>query len=181
MVRSLGVDFQLRYEENGYTMTHSWRELNAPELLSVFAQITGGYIMKGRDTRALQWFIDQRALAPTQMLAGMIEFKAMPDTKDIPQFLGAWPHWLEEDRTEAEVTVALYLTNSDHHPPAYWRWRDLADWDIEDALVLSNFKIAKTELEQWLNDVLDKPASLRVGGGAAGRNQQRRTSNADSG
>ena len=138
---------------------NSYRELNAPELLTWFVKITGGYIIKGRDTRAIQYFMDNRALVPCQMLAGMIEFAEMPDTKDIYTFMRREDTWLEENVVAAEATVVKYLTKQEH-PPCYWRYMDLLEWDVDDALVESNFRAAKLELEQYLGDVLSKPASL---------------------
>lgn len=161
-------------------MTHNYRQLSAPELLTWFVKITDGYIMKGRDTRALAYCMDNRNLSPTQMLAGMIEFSQMPDTKDIPTFLRVYDSWLEENVITAEATVVKYLTGQDL-PPCYWRYMDLLDWDVGDALVESEFHVAKLEVERYLSDALDAPATIGSRGRAAQRSQQPRTPYANPG
>lgn len=158
-------------------MTHTYRQLGAPELLTWFAKITGGYIIKGRDTRALAYYMDNHNLRPTQVLLAMYDFAEMPTTKDIPSFLRSVAIGEMElhDVMECEIWLAEKIARQPI-PACAATYLDLLEPDFPDTVQEQAWQEAKIETENWLHDVLDAPASIGSRSRAAQRGEFTRPS-----
>src|SRR3990167_4107543 len=140
--------------------TSSYRELTAPELVTWFARLTGGYISKGRDAHLLSQYMKTHVVAPTQVLLGIFEFRKGTHTKDISTFLrGDWP--LGDDLLMDEAELVLHLTQQPS-PRFYITYCDLVDLDIPDATFEATFREAKEKLQAWVDEALSKPARGRA-------------------
>jgi len=142
--------------------TSSYRELTAPELVTWFARLTGGYISKGRDAHLLSQYMKTHVVAPTQVLLGIFEFRKGDYTKDIPTFLrGDWP--LGDDLLMDEAELVLHLT-SQPPPHFYIIYCDLIDLDMLDADFEKAFQDAQRQLQAWVDEALNKSPSRYKGG-----------------
>ena len=135
--------------------SNSYRSLNALELVSWFLRLTGGYINKGRDAHMLSLYMKEHGVEPTQILLGIFEFRKSSDTQDIPTFLrNDWP--LGNDLLQDEAELVLHLT-AQPAPSFYIIYADLIDLDMLDASFENAFQKAKQELQEWVDEHLDKP------------------------
>ena len=147
------------------TQTHTYREQTAPELVSWFARLVGGHIIKGRDDRLISQYMLNNNVTPTQMLLGMFEFRNSTDTQDIPTFLrGDWPEGDDALYDEAELVLHLSGQPTPHFMIIY---ADLIDLDMADAGFEKSFQDAKAQLQQWVDDYLNRPPKRE--GRASGR------------
>lgn len=156
---------------------HDYRHLTALELLSFFVKITGGYIHKGRDARMLSYFMDAHNLGPTQILVAMYDFKLNSATKDIPTFLRHVD--AETDLLEEEAELVLYLTGSTDEPRFLLEYLDLRDTGAADAVMEQRFEQARAQLKEFVDDALERPATLGSRVRAAGQRNQYRASDED--
>lgn len=123
------------------------RALNAPELVKKFRSIIGGYVNIGRDSKLMKEFLERAT--PAQILLGIYQYK---DSKTItvPMFLRYHEDWLILDETEADIELAVCV--SETLPPAYLIWQDFRN--EQSAYAVGQSEQALKELLVWVDKVL---------------------------
>lgn len=131
-----------------------YRQLNAPELVVLWAKIVQGYTNKGRDAHALRSLMDEKDVVPPQVVLGFCTWTALNGPRDVPSFVKGLRRWLVEDplEAEAELCIALGLQNV---RPYLLLYLDARDAGVPDARIEAAYARAKTELEAKLGPTLD--------------------------
>lgn len=137
-------------------MANSYKELNAPELVSQWRRIVNGDVMNGRDAHMLRKAMDENGWSPCQILLGFYTM-AGRTTISIPIFLRHYDQWLVEEDFEAQINLAVQIAG--YKPQHFWTYYDLLDTGIESATLRQKFNDAKWELQQWADRILEQPAS----------------------
>jgi len=140
-------------------MTHTYRQLTGPELCTFFVKITGGYLNKARDVRMLHNFMQTQELGSSEMLCAMFDTQA----KDIPSLLSSREieSVLNEDPYQSETRLVSYLAGKPM-PSFAIAYFDLIDTGVVSAEIENYFQSVSEQLKEYLEEHLDKPASLRM-------------------
>jgi len=140
-------------------MTHTYRQLTSPELCTFFVKITGGYLNKARDVRMLHNFMQTQELGSSEMLCAMFDTQA----KDIPSLLSSREieSVLNEDPYQSETRLVSYLAGKPM-PSFAIAYFDLIDTGVVSAEIENYFQSVSEQLKEYLEEHLDKPASLRM-------------------
>lgn len=124
-----------------------YHNLTAPDLVKQWKKLVNDYVQMGRDSHMLKQLMIQ--VTPAQIMLGFYQYRDNR-TITIPRFIQQLDDWVEWDETEADIELAVCVSN--HVPPPYYIYQDLkeeAGWDS-----LTQWATARLELKQWAERIL---------------------------
>lgn len=141
----------------------NYKKLTALDLVTWFATLTGGYINKGRDSHMIKRLMEERGLGPTQVLYGMVLYRSLPNTKDVPNFCRAWELWHEEDVLYCDAELAR-LVSGQPWPRCVLDYLDLRSPGIPSARMTEAYRLARQQTEAWTDGILTAPTPAKLRG-----------------
>ncbi len=135
----------------------NYKKLTAPDLVTWFKTLTGGYINKGRDAHMLRLLMDERGMSPAQVLYGMVLYRLLTNTKDVPSFCRAWKQWYQEDSLYCEAELA-HVVSGQPWPRFVLDYLDLRDPGIPSATMNYEYSKARELTESWADGILSTPS-----------------------